>query len=42
MDRVLAAEEDLREAACNGDEEGVHALLQSGVLVNCRHRINGW
>ncbi|XP_070580031.1 ankyrin repeat domain-containing protein 40-like isoform X2 [Ptychodera flava] len=35
-------EENLREFACLGNEDGVRNLLQAGVDVNSQHQMNGW
>lgn len=35
-------EELLREASALGDEEGVRALIVSGVDINSQHSVNGW
>ncbi|KAJ4444368.1 ankyrin repeat domain-containing protein 40-like [Periplaneta americana] len=42
MDRSKALEENLREASCIGDVEGVEELINKGVNVNAKHDINGW
>ena len=35
-------EEELREAACNGDLESVRLLVSQGTNVNAQHSMNGW
>jgi len=35
-------EEKLREAACFGDTDALHRLLEAGADVNGQHKINGW
>lgn len=42
MERYKKLEEDLREAACNGDIETVVEILATGINVDARHLINGW
>lgn len=42
MNGAKAMQEKLREAACFGDQENVHTLVQAGVDLNSQHDINGW
>ncbi|PSN42668.1 hypothetical protein C0J52_13029 [Blattella germanica] len=42
MDRTKSLEENLREASCIGDIEGVEELINKGINVNAKHDINGW
>jgi hypothetical protein len=35
-------EEDLREAACDGDRDRVRNLLQKGVQIDSQNSMNGW
>lgn len=42
MERYKKLEEDLREAACNGDIDVVLEILSKGINVDARHTINGW
>ena len=35
-------ENQLREAACNGDQDSIQQLLQHGVDINVQHPMNGW
>ena len=39
---VREAEEELREAAANGDVEAVMRMIESGVDVNSQNPVNGW
>ena len=42
MDARRLAEENLREAACIGDEDAVRAMLMNGVDINSQNKVNGW
>lgn len=42
MERYKKLEEDLREAACDGDVDAVIEILSKGINVDARHLINGW
>jgi len=42
MDQVKIKEENLRQAACEGNETLVKELIKSGVNVNSQNSINGW
>uniref|UniRef100_A0A1B6EFF4 Uncharacterized protein n=1 Tax=Clastoptera arizonana TaxID=38151 RepID=A0A1B6EFF4_9HEMI len=42
MEKIKLLEEQLREAACIGDIDGVITLLSNGIDPNARHKINGW
>lgn len=42
MERYKKLEEELREAACNGDVEAVLEILAKGINPDARHAINGW
>ncbi|GAB6020461.1 hypothetical protein CHUAL_003152 [Chamberlinius hualienensis] len=42
MDPSKVLEDKLREAACFGDDDAVHKLIDMGVNVNTQHEINGW
>ena len=35
-------EENLREAACNGDIEALESILTNGIDVNSKNKMNGW
>ena len=35
-------EENLREAACNGDIEALESILSNGIDVNSKNKMNGW